>query len=74
MNFNPQPEAKIVAASAEFLHSRENGKLTNCAYPQLLAEVGPCLREAGGAHGNLKDSNLATLEKEHREYLLALSK
>jgi hypothetical protein len=65
---------KIVAASAEFLHSRESGKLTNSAYPQLLAEVGPCLREAGGAHGDLKDSNLATLEREHREYLLALSK
>jgi hypothetical protein len=65
---------KIVAASAEFLHSRENGKLTNSAYPQLFAEVGPCLREAAGAHGDLNGFDLATLEREHREYLLALSK
>jgi hypothetical protein len=66
--------AKVVAASTEFLRSRESGKLTNKAYPKFLAEVGPCLREAGGAHGDLRDPNLATLEKEHREYLLALSK
>jgi len=66
--------AKVAAASAEFLRSRESGKLTNSAYPKLLEEVGPCLREAGGIRGDFKDSNLATLQKEHRDSLLALTK
>jgi hypothetical protein len=65
---------KVVAASSEFLRGSETGKLTNSAYPKLLEEVGGCLREAAGAHGNLTGPDLATLEKEHRAYLLALSK
>jgi len=65
---------KVVAASDEFLRGRENGKLTNSAYPKLLKEVGACLREAAGAHGSLTGTDLATLEKEHRAYLLELSK
>jgi hypothetical protein len=69
--------SKVVAASNEFLHGRETGKLTNSAYPKLLEEVRGCLREAlgaQGAQGSLTSSDLATLEKEHRAYLLALSK
>jgi hypothetical protein len=66
--------SKVVAASIEFLRAHENGKLTNGAYPKLLEEVGGCLREAAGAHGSLTGADLATLEKEHRAYLVALSK
>jgi len=65
---------KVIEASTEFLHGRESGRLTNTAYPKLLEEVGGCLREAAGAQGDLKSSDLAMLEKEHRAYLLALSK
>ena len=67
--------SKVVAASSEFLHGRETGKLTNSNYPKLLDEVRLCLLEAaGGAHGDLTSSDLAALEKEHRAYLIALSK
>lgn len=66
--------SKLVAASDRFLHGRQNGKLTNREYPRLLEEVGDCLREAAGQRGNLTGSDLAALEKEHRDYLLALSK
>ena len=65
---------KLVEASTNFLRAREQGKLTNSAYPKFLEEVGGCLREAAGAQGDLTDSDLATLEKAHRAYLLALSK
>jgi hypothetical protein len=65
---------KIVEASSRFLRAREQGKLTNSAYPKLLDEVRGCLREAAGGKGDLTSPDLATLEKEHRAYLLALSK
>ena len=65
---------KVVEASNEFLRGRQSGKLTNAAYPKLLEEVGGCLREAVGAQGSLTGPDLATLEKEHRAYLLELSK
>lgn len=65
---------KVVEASTEFLRGRESGHLTNQAYPKLLDEVRECLREAAGTLGNLAGSDLAALEKEHRAYLLALSK
>jgi len=67
--------SKVVAASSEFLRGRETGKLANSAYPKLLEEVRWCLLEAaGGRHGDLTSSDLATLEKEHRAYLVAISK
>ncbi len=65
---------KVVDASTDFLHGRETGHLTNHAYPHLLQEVAGCLGQAAGAHGDLKASDLATLEREHRAYLLALAK
>jgi hypothetical protein len=66
--------SKVVDASTEFLHGRQTGHLTNHVYPHLLQEVGGCLRQAAGDHGDLKGSDLATLEKEHRAYLQALAK
>jgi len=65
---------KLVEASNQFLRGREQGKLTNSVYPKFLEEVGGCLREAAGARGDLTGSDLATLEKAHHAYLLALSK
>lgn len=65
---------KLVEASAGFLSGRESGRLTNSGYPRLLEEVGGCLREAAGDQGSLAGSDLAALEKQHRAYLLALSK
>jgi hypothetical protein len=66
--------SKVVDVSTEFLRGRESRRLTNNAYPQLLREVGQCLREAAGARGNFTGSDLAELENVHRAYLLALSK
>jgi len=65
---------KVINASTEFLNGRESGQVTNHAYPELLEEVSGCLREAAGALGDLKGNDLAKLEKEHRDYLLALAK
>jgi hypothetical protein len=58
--------------STDFLRGRETGHLTNHAYPHLLQDVAGCLRQPAGPHGDLKASDLATLEKEHHAYLLAL--
>ena len=60
--------------SSAFLTVRESRRLTNAVYPKLLLEVAGCLREAAGSQGELKGESLAALEKQHRTYLLALSK
>jgi hypothetical protein len=65
---------KVVEASSEFLNGRQSRKLTNRAYPKLLEQIRGCLQEAAGPHGDLAGDDLAKLEKEHRDYLLALSK
>ncbi len=71
----------LIETSTEFLRGRENGKLTNFAYPKLLAKVSKCLRDGLRAEGSRIDSahmfeskDLAKLEKEHRDILLALAR
>ncbi len=66
--------SQVIGASTEFLRGRESGRLTNRFYPKLLNEVRGCLREAAGPLGDFKSSDLATLEKQHRAYLLVLSR
>lgn len=86
--FRQQPNLKklscaddLVDASTEFLRARDSGKLTNAAYPKLLAKVSRCLLQGVNAQGRkIDDKNpfdsddLATLEKSHRAYLLVLAK
>jgi hypothetical protein len=68
------------SASSAFLRGRENGELTNAAYPKLLAKVSKCLRQGVEAQGGsisgqpFKSGDLAALEKEHRNYLLVLAR
>lgn len=65
---------KLLETSTAFLHGRETGKITNRAYPQLLKDVSACLSTAAGVPVQFASADLAALEKEHRNTLLALSK
>jgi hypothetical protein len=71
----------VVASSSYFLRERDRGKLTNSAYPDLLARQSQCLLEGvkatGGKLGNAKpfqSTDLAALQKEHRAILLQLAR
>ena len=71
----------LVASSSDFLHARESRKLTNSAYPELLARQSQCLLDGVKASGGrlpnnrpFQSTDLAALEKEHRAILLQLAR
>lgn len=73
--------ADLLASSNEFLREREARRLTNSAYPALLAKSSRCLLEGvraqGGSVPNARlfaSSSLAALEREHRAMLLELAR
>ena len=73
--------AELISSSSRFLRDRESRKLTNAAYPELLARQSQCLLEGVRATGGklpntrpFQSKELAALEKDHRAILLQLSR